>query len=41
MMMFKEKSAIPVGTFVGLNDGVQILLDGEDSRMIYVQMVNR
>lgn len=41
MMMFKEKTAIPVGTFVELNDGVQILLDGEDSRMIYVQMVNR
>jgi hypothetical protein len=41
MIMLKERTPIPVGTFVELNDGVQILLDGENSRMIYVQMVNK
>lgn len=40
MMDLKAKKPIPTGSFVELQDGVQIRLDGENSRMIYVQMVN-
>ena len=40
MIDLKAKKPIPTGSFVELQDGVQIRLDGENSRMIYLQMVN-
>lgn len=41
MMNLQDKSLIPLGGIVELKDGVQIRLDGDESRMIHVQMVNK
>ena len=41
MMDLKTKKPIPAGSIIELQDGVQIRLDDETSRMIYVQMVNK
>ena len=41
MMDMQTKKPIPAGSIIELQDGVQIRLDDEDSRMIYVQMVNK
>ena len=40
-MDMQTKKPIPAGSIIELQDGVQIRLDDEDSRMIYVQMVNK
>lgn len=41
MTDLQTKQPIPAGSIVELKDGVQIRLDDENSRMIYVQMVNK
>ena len=41
MTDLQTKRPIPAGSIVELKDGVQIRLDDENSRMVYVQMVNR
>ena len=41
MMDMQTKKPITVGSIIELKDGVQIRLGDENSRMIYVQMVNK